>query len=121
MAHCDPVPWIEGPPPAERPYALTGGRTEPSHPLDLASLVKARDPGPAGPTEPVQAEIVGWCRTEPLSVAEIAGRLFLPVQVVKVLLGDLLTTRHLIPSMPAGTNYVNRDQLERLLVGLRNL
>ena len=78
--------------PVVRPYAMTGGRTAPSsgH-FDLISLivrtgaVNAADAG----LGPEHLAILRLCR-RPISVAEVAAHLDLPVGIVRVLLGDLL-------------------------------
>ncbi|MCM2418150.1 MULTISPECIES: DUF742 domain-containing protein [Streptomyces] len=85
--------------PMVRPYALTGGRTRGdggSAHLDLIAQVVAEpgaEPGAAGDPAlaPEHGTILALCRTDPLSVAEIAADSDLPVGVVRVLLGDLLT------------------------------
>lgn len=79
--------------PIVRPYALTGGRTRDEHGgrLDLLDLVETTG------EEPERRMDLGpehlWIRrltAEPLSVAEVAADLDLPLDVVRVLLGDLL-------------------------------
>lgn len=84
--------------PVVRPYAMTRGRT--SHAaedkLDLIALVvaEARHQDPGADTEhslsPEQLDILEFCRDRPVSVAEIASHLDLPIGVVRVLIGDLL-------------------------------
>ncbi|MEU9443014.1 DUF742 domain-containing protein [Streptomyces sp. NPDC048304] len=82
--------------PVVRPYAMTRGRTTSpgQHRLDLIAVV-VTEPGVDDPeTDPTLApehvEIVGLCRREPQSVAELAAELDLPVGVVRVLVGDLV-------------------------------
>lgn len=75
-----------------RPFALTGGRTEPSrNDFTLITLVTTVDPPPArtGGLPPEQIRILQLCRT-PTAVAEIAAHLDLPVSVVTIMLCDLL-------------------------------
>ncbi|WP_431948821.1 DUF742 domain-containing protein [Actinacidiphila sp. bgisy167] len=84
--------------PVVRPYAMTRGRT--SHAaearLDLIALViaesrSADDDADADRTlSPEHLEIVELCREQPMSVAELAADLDLPVGVVRVLIGDVL-------------------------------
>ncbi|MEV6115420.1 DUF742 domain-containing protein [Streptomyces sp. NPDC052109] len=82
--------------PVVRPYAMTRGRTTSpaQHRLDLIAVVAAEpDAGDkeSDPTlAPEHVEIVGLCRDEPQSVAELAAELDLPVGVVRVLIGDLV-------------------------------
>jgi hypothetical protein len=82
--------------PVVRPYAMTRGRTTSpgQHRLDLIAVV-VTEPGVDDPeTDPTLApehvEIIGLCRREPQSVAELAAELDLPVGVVRVLVGDLV-------------------------------
>ncbi|MFD3451086.1 DUF742 domain-containing protein [Streptomyces sp. NPDC058691] len=84
--------------PVVRPYAMTRGRT--SHAaegrLDLIALVisESRSGDPDEDTDrtlsPEHVDIVDRCREQPMSVAELAADLDLPVGVVRVLVGDVL-------------------------------
>ncbi|MFB7285303.1 DUF742 domain-containing protein [Actinacidiphila glaucinigra] len=84
--------------PVVRPYAMTRGRT--SHAaegrLDLIALVIAESRGEDDDADvdrtlsPEHLDIVELCRAEPMSVAELAADLDLPVGVVRVLIGDVL-------------------------------
>lgn len=82
--------------PVVRPYAMTRGRTSSpgQHVLDLIAVVvtepDAGDPEDDPTLAPEHVEIVGRCRDEPQSVAELAAGLDLPVGVVRVLIGDLV-------------------------------
>lgn len=78
--------------PVVRPYAMTRGRTQPSRGrFNVISLVLAT--GASAALElgmgPEHLAIVRMCR-RPLSVAEVAAHLNLPLGTVRVLLGDLL-------------------------------
>ncbi|MEU5537627.1 DUF742 domain-containing protein [Streptomyces sp. NPDC020362] len=82
--------------PVVRPYAMTRGRTTSpaQHRLDLIAVV-VTEPGAGDPEgdptlAPEHVEIVGLCRHEPQSVAELAAELDLPTGVVRVLIGDLV-------------------------------
>ncbi|MGW0908493.1 DUF742 domain-containing protein [Streptomyces sp. NPDC002853] len=83
--------------PLVRPYAMTGGRTQPGPSgvrFDLIALVAldANAPSPGDDTAlgPEHRALIELCRTETQSVAELAADADLPVGVVRVLLGDLL-------------------------------
>ncbi|MFH7599441.1 DUF742 domain-containing protein [Streptomyces racemochromogenes] len=87
--------------PLVRPYAMTGGRTEPAaHGVrfDLIALVLVDDAG-GGAADgallgPEHRALLELCRGEFRSVAELAAGTDLPVGVVRVLLGDLLEAGH---------------------------
>lgn len=109
--------------PIVRPYAVTGGRTRPLRgQFDLITLVVARSvPAEPAPTSPELREIVVRCR-RPVSVAELAAGMNLPVGTVRVLVGDLLhaglvDTQEplLLADLPSET------LLQAVLTGLRAL
>jgi hypothetical protein len=113
--------------PVVRPYALTGGRTEPvSGPvLDLIAVVVAVG-GAEGPNDraglsPEHRRILGLCRT-PVTVADVASAIGLPVGVVRVLLADLIPERRIrvMDGRPAGEQ-PDVDLLKEVLHGLRAL
>lgn len=113
--------------PVVRPYAVTGGRTEPAdgEVLDLLAVVvatghKAEPDEPARLT-PEHRRILRLCRHQ-ITVADIAADTALPVGVVRVLLADL-TTRGavtVVRERPAGERTGN-DVLREILNGLRAL
>ena len=80
--------------PLVRPYAMTGGRTQPGpaavH-FDLIALVSIDEDAPAAgegtALGPEHRALIELCRAEPQSVAELAAGADLPVGVVRVLLG----------------------------------
>lgn len=105
-----------------RPYALVHGRVAPTHDLDRMSLVKARVAPPTDPLQSHYADTFDLCRsTRPLSVAEIAGRLGHPLQIVKIWVSDLLDDGYLTHAMPADSGNAASDPqiLEEVLAGLR--
>ncbi|MEU1707648.1 DUF742 domain-containing protein [Streptomyces sp. NPDC005706] len=106
-----------------RPYALTGGRTRPSHTLERHWLIKARNTVPRTVLSPEGDLVLKLCRSEPLSVAEVAARLCQPLQVAKVMLGDLIDDGVLITAMSVDTSADASDPelLRKLLAGLRAL
>ncbi|MBM0278134.1 DUF742 domain-containing protein [Micromonospora tarensis] len=109
--------------PVARPYTMTGGRTAPTRgEFDLISLVVARRGGtPRTPLFPEQARIVELCH-HPVSVAEIAAELDLPLGTVRVLLGDLLTAGLIETHEPPMLSELPTEHLlEAILVGLRAL
>ncbi|MEU4804803.1 DUF742 domain-containing protein [Actinosynnema sp. NPDC023587] len=107
-----------------RPYAWTGGRTSSDYDLRLETLVSLETNGVAiamRDTGPEQRSIVELCAS-PRSVAEVSALLALPLGVVRVLLGDLITMG-VVGMHDNATAASGPDQvlLERVLVGLRNL
>lgn len=120
--------------PLVRPYAMTGGRTKPGpHGVrfDLIALVVV-DPaggdgdgagGAAGPPlGPEHRALLGLCRSETQSVAELAAEADLPVGVVRVLLGDLLEAGHVKVSRPVPPAQLPDERILREVIeGLRAL
>jgi hypothetical protein len=110
----------------ERLYVITGGRSQPADgQLDLlATVTSVRDPVPGMQSE--HARILAGCRA-PVTVADVAADLGLPVSVVRILLRDLLDEGSvtLQPPSPvtagAGGQPPDRDLLRQVLVGLRKL
>lgn len=122
------APWVR--PGAERgksslvrPYAVTGGRTQPRYQLQIEAMVaassyEARDLSVLSPE--CQA-ILGFCR-DWRSVAEISAVLRMPLGVARVLVADMavegLVRVHQIDHTHGGPDL---NLLERVLSGLRKL
>lgn len=107
-----------------RPYVLTGGRTRSGAHLGLETLVSTR-PYLATLARPAGREhqaVVRLC-VEPHSLAEVAGRLRLPLGVARVLIGDLVEISALV--VHHGTEPHDTPPsgilLRRVLEGLRRL
>ncbi|MFD0273031.1 DUF742 domain-containing protein [Kitasatospora sp. NPDC127111] len=116
--------------PLVRPYAMTKGRTRPSgRDFDLIALVVGDVPDPADspdapepPVGPEQGLILGLCRGNALSVAEIAADLDLPLGVVRVLLGDLLAAGYIRVTRPVPPALLPDERiLQEVIHGLRAL
>jgi Protein of unknown function (DUF742) len=106
-----------------RPYAVTGGRTQPRYQLQIEAMVaassyEARDLSVLSPE--CQA-ILGFCR-DWRSVAEISAVLRMPLGVARVLVADMavegLVRVHQIDHAHGGPDL---NLLERVLSGLRKL
>ena len=69
---------------------MTNGRTQPSTPLDLLSLVTATGVRPRVPLGAEHTLALRLCQAPPVTVAEVAGQLRLPAVVAKVILSDLI-------------------------------
>ncbi len=74
-----------------RPFIVTGGRTRPLHDgLRIETLVVATATALTAQLHFEQRQIVQWCRT-PISLAEIAALIGVPLGVARVLVADLYT------------------------------
>jgi hypothetical protein len=112
--------------PVVRPYALTGGRTEPTSGtvLDLIAVIAATTWAHGSDDlslSPEHRKIIGLCRT-PVTVADVASTTALPVGVVRILLADLILQGRItvIASRPAGEQ-PSTALLKEVLHGLRAL
>ncbi|MFD6285874.1 DUF742 domain-containing protein [Streptomyces sp. NPDC060205] len=116
--------------PLVRPYAMTGGRTEPGPAgvrFDLIALVALDTAAPATGADtaalgPEHRALVELCRAETQSVAELAADTDLPVGVVRVLLGDLLELGRVTVSRPVPPAHLPDERILREVIdGLRAL
>src|SRR5262245_46296310 len=85
--------WDAGP--VSRPYAVTGGRTRPRVELRFDLIDVVAWTGAHVDVHSVSYEgrrILEMCRA-PITVADLASALRLPLAVVRVLLGDLVHDR----------------------------
>ncbi len=113
--------------PVVRPYAVTGGRTEPAEGevLDLITIIvdAGRGSVDADPIDfsPEHRRIVTLCR-RPATVADVASDTALPLGVVRVLLADLIQSGRIkvLPQRQAGQQ-PSTDLLREVLHGLRAL
>ena len=113
--------------PVVRPYAVTGGRTEPAdgEVLDLLALVVATGrPAPADDPvrlTPEHRRLLGMCERQ-VTVADLAAETALPLGVVRVLLADLILQGSItvVRQQPPGQRTGN-DVLQEILNGLRAL
>ena len=113
--------------PVVRPYALTGGRTEPAdgEVLDLIAIVvssgKAASRNNSAALSPEHRKILGLCR-DPVTVADLASDTSLPLGVVRVLLADLIVLGQItvLPNQPIG-ELPRAELLREVLHGLRAL
>ena len=104
------------------PYTMTGGRTNPTRAdLELEALVATRRHGPPASADLAleQRSIVELCR-ETLSIAEVSARLGIPINVVKILVGDLVDAGLVAVHQPrAADQPPSVDLLTRVLHRLR--
>lgn len=107
-----------------RPYALTGGRVRSSTELALEAIVRVTPRGETGASDMTteRRQISELC-ADPTSIAEVSAHLRLPLGVVRVLVGDMVTEGFLDCNESA-VNENNRPDLrllERVLDGLQAL
>ncbi|PPS87199.1 DUF742 domain-containing protein [Streptomyces sp. MH60] len=114
--------------PLVRPYAMTGGRTRPGPSgvrFDLIALVTRVVGAPDVDDTvlgPEHRTLIGLCRTETQSVAELAADADLPVGVVRVLLGDLVEVGCVTVSRPVPPAQLPDERILREVIdGLRAL
>jgi hypothetical protein len=109
--------------PAVRPFLLTAGRvagTESGTPVPMETQVVSTAAGIAGMDRLAfeRRDIVALCR-RPQSLAEVAARLRLHLNVVRVLAEDLESTGNLAVYVPSPGAFHHISVLRRVIDGLR--
>ncbi len=85
-----------------RPYAMTGGRTRPTHDtLEIEALVATTSVGEQTPKLTVEQRAIAALCYDLLSIAEVAARLHLPLGVIRVLVGDMADEDLVVVYRPA--------------------
>ena len=104
-----------------RPYAMTGGRTRPTHDdLEIEALVSTTSTGERTPKLTVEQRAIAALCHELLSIAEVSAQLRLPLGVIRVLVGDMADEHLVIVYRPAyAGDRPDLALLERVLHGLR--
>jgi Protein of unknown function (DUF742) len=113
--------------PVVRPYALTGGRTEPAdgEVLDLITVIVAVRQAPEIDDNirfsPEHRKILSLCRRQ-ATLADVASDMALPVGVVRVLTADLIQQGRIavVPRRAPGQQ-PSTDLLKEVLHGLHAL
>jgi hypothetical protein len=108
--------------PVVRHYAMTSGRTRPTRgDFDLITLIMAARSSGDVSLQPEHASIIRLSQV-PVSVAELATHLDLPVGTVRVLLGDLLDRGYIRTRSPVpAAQLPNERVFKAVLDGLRSL
>ena len=113
--------------PVVRPYAVTGGRTEPAdgEVLDLIAVVVATGLPAAAPdagrTSPEHRRILARCGQQ-VTLADLAADTALPVGVVRVLIADLTLQGAVAVVRQRPTDQRSeKNVLQEILDGLRAL
>lgn len=106
-----------------RPYTVTGGRTDTDVELTLETMIRSTPERATRPANVAEANAIVELCADPQSVAEISALLVLPLQVVKVLIGDLVATQAVTTHQGGLQNNGRPDLalLERVLDGLQSL
>ena len=106
-----------------RPYAMTGGRTRPTHDdLEIEALVSTTSVGEQTPKLTVEQRAIAALCHKLLSIAEVSARLHLPLGVTRVLVGDMADLSLVMVYRPAQAgDRPARALLERVLYGLRTI
>ncbi|MEM9203012.1 MAG: DUF742 domain-containing protein [Actinomycetota bacterium] len=107
-----------------RPYALTGGRVRSSTELALEAIVRVTERGQTNaPTLVAEKRQICEICFAPTSIAEVSAHLKLPLGVVRVLVGDMVTDGFLDCNETAVDENSRPDLrlLERVLDGLQAL
>lgn len=109
--------------PLVRPYAVTGGRTQPRTQLQVEAMVAAShyEPHDLSLLSPECQAILGFCR-DWRSVAEISAVLRLPLGVARILIADMAVDGLVrVHQTNHAEGRPNVNLLERVLSGLRQL
>jgi hypothetical protein len=119
----DPGPDPVGPAPAVRPFLVTAGRVAPSTsdrtmPVETQVVATAEGLAELDGLAFEQHDIVAACR-RPQSIAEIAARLRLHLNVVRILAEDLRAAGQLTVHVPDTGATHDASVLRRLIEGLR--
>jgi hypothetical protein len=104
-----------------RPYAMTGGRTRPTHDdLEIEALVSTTSVGQPTPKLTVEQRAIAALCHDLLSIAEVSAQLHLPLGVIRVLVGDMADEHLVMIYRPTHAgDRPDRALLERVLHGLR--
>lgn len=109
--------------PIVRPYTITGGRTRVDGiELDLVTLVVAVRPDVHAHWVDAESARLLWVCEHPLSVAEAAAGVRLPLRVVKVLLADLIRREYVLHRVgPDPVAEPDLITMQKVLDGIRAL
>lgn len=105
-----------------RLYALTGGRTKSQYHLLVETLISVPryDPTLSEALMPESKALYERARSQ-MSIAELSAMLTIPLGVVRVLISDLASQGAVFIHPTAHTYHHDRDVLERILSGIRQL
>jgi hypothetical protein len=104
--------------PVVRPYAVSRGRTRSyGEALDLLAVVIGRAPSPGDRRwlDPEHLRLLSLCR-QPMTVADLASDMELPLGVVRVLLGDLQYWDLISVRPPQSCGYAHHERILRTVL-----
>jgi hypothetical protein len=106
-----------------RPYAMTGGRTRPTHnALAIETLVSTTSSVDLTPKLTVEQRAIAVLCHDLLSIAELSAKLHLPLGVVRILVGDMADEHLVVVHRPAHAgDRPDLALLERVLDGLHSI
>ena len=106
-----------------RPYAMTGGRTRPTHDaLEIETLVSTTSTVDLTPKLTVEQRAIAALCHDILSIAEVSAKLHLPLGVVRILVGDMADEHLVMVHRPAHAgDRPDQALLERVLYGLHSI
>jgi hypothetical protein len=118
-----PGPNPVDPPPVVRPFLVTAGRVAPSAsgrsmPVETQVVATVEGLDALGQLSFEQHDIVAACRL-PQSIAELAARLHLHLNVVRILAEDLRAEGLLTVHVPESDDTHDASVLRRVIDGLR--
>ncbi|WP_236790569.1 DUF742 domain-containing protein [Amycolatopsis sp. GM8] len=120
----DDIPTEDAVGPRVRPYVLTKGRTQATHELALETMVNVRaDARWTGSALNSEYQPVRALCARPLSVAEVAANLSIPLGVARVLLSDMaeLGLLHIHGTERTAEGRPQMALMRRVLAGLQRL
>ncbi|MEV6611480.1 DUF742 domain-containing protein [Kutzneria sp. NPDC051319] len=116
-----PSPHEPASEPAEsfvRPFIVTGGRTMPLRDdLRIETLVVADRAALTAPLRFELLTVVRLCQ-HPMSVAEVAAHLHVPLGVAKVVVGDLMAAGHVTVHQPTELTVATIERIRDLVRAL---
>lgn len=104
------------------PWMRTGGRTNPTHQLDLLTQVRSIPTADPRNFEMDQADVLIRCRAATLSITELASHMREPPLTIKVLVSDLLDAEAVEALDPVDfSGGLTMEQLEIMLRKLESM
>src|SRR4051812_8096711 len=109
--------------PIVRLYAMTGGRTGAGeHEFTMSTMIiRTGDRAVQADLSAEQAAVLRLCTADPLSVAEIAAHLALPLGTARVLIADLRRAGLVQPPPRLADGQLSEHMMRRLRDGLMAL